>query len=168
MRMPDCTICGEKIPDGSRTCPICGSSADEFMPMATMLGTPPLVASATELPAALPTGGSYCPVCSKVYGPAHSDGFCSCGTELKTELRLDPIDEAMAMAPILDKVPMAPVPAEIPMAPILDDVPMAPVLEDEPMAPAPDAVRIPCVKPSSGTHAWCCTAPTSSRCNTSR
>jgi hypothetical protein len=35
--MADCSICGEKIPQGSRTCAVCGSSADDFFPSSTML-----------------------------------------------------------------------------------------------------------------------------------
>jgi len=50
--MSDCSICGENIPDGSRTCPVCGSSADEFLPMATGLHDPPVASFAEELPMA--------------------------------------------------------------------------------------------------------------------
>ncbi len=39
--MAECSVCGEKIPDGERTCSICGSSADEFLPMGTLLRTGP-------------------------------------------------------------------------------------------------------------------------------
>jgi FHA domain len=127
--MADCTICGEKIPEGSRTCSICGSSADEFMPTATWLNAAPAAAPPMELP----PGGRYCPVCGKIYGSEHTDGFCTCGTELRTE-----------------EVPMAPVLDDLPMAPVLDDLPMAPILDEEPIAD-PDAVKVRSVKPSPGT-----------------
>jgi FHA domain len=95
--MSECTICGTKIPDGSRTCSICGSSADEIMPSAMALHS---AASIAASPTELPAGGSYCPVCARVYGPDHLDPFCTCGTELSKELQ-----------------------GELPMAPILDDAP---------------------------------------------
>ena len=65
--MATCDICGEPIPDGSRTCSLCGSSVDEFFPAASGLHAP--APSATPLPKVLLPGGSYCPVCVKVYGP---------------------------------------------------------------------------------------------------
>jgi hypothetical protein len=89
-----------------------------------------------SLPTSLPPGGSYCPGCACVYGPDHTDSFCSCGTELRTELNIDDVP----MAPILD---------DMPMAAILDDVPMAPILDDVP-AETP-AVKVRGAKPPSGT-----------------
>src|SRR5438105_15459103 len=114
--MPQCTICGEKIPDGSRTCSICGSSADEFFPSGTMLTLEP----APVVPAALPPGGRYCPVCAKVYGPEHADNYCTCGTELLKDL---------PKAERAEEVPMATFAEEGPMAPILDDIPVMSILE---------------------------------------
>jgi hypothetical protein len=119
--MPECTICGGKIPDGSRTCPLCGSREDEFFPMGTMLTLEPAPQPAAALPADLPAGGSFCPACAKVYGPGHTDGYCACGTELLKEL---------PTATLAEDVPAASFVEEIPMAPILDDLPMAPILDD--------------------------------------
>ena len=96
--MPNCSICGEKMLEGSRTCSVCGSSADEFPPMVTGFHAE---APTVSLPTSLPPGGSYCPGCACVYGPDHTDSFCSCGTELRTELNIDDVP----MAPILDDVP---------------------------------------------------------------
>src|SRR5690348_4873282 len=111
--MADCSICGEMIPEGSRTCAVCGSAADDFFPSATML----TLDAAPVAPAATPTappGGSVCPACARTYGPEHTDTYCICGTELVTAANA----ELPPMAPILD---------EVPMAPILDeDIPMAP------------------------------------------
>ncbi len=47
--MAECSVCGEKLRDGERTCAICGSSADEFLPMGTLLRTDP---PAEDLPMA--------------------------------------------------------------------------------------------------------------------
>ena len=130
--MPECAICGGRIPDGSRTCSVCGSSADEFFPMGTMLNLDEPPKPVTALPASLPEGSRYCPTCATVYGPEHTDGYCRCGTEL------------------LMTLPAA-----------LDDIPMAPILDDEPLLDVPDvpiageggeaAVKVNAVKPSPGT-----------------
>jgi hypothetical protein len=133
--MPNCSICGEKMLEGSRTCSVCGSSADEFPPMVTGFHAE---APTVSPPTALPPGGSYCPVCARVYGPEHTDPFCSCGTELRKELHVDEVP----MAPIMDEVPMAAIMDELPMAAVLDDA--APALE----APA---MKVRSVKPPSGT-----------------
>ncbi len=161
--MPECSICGEAIPEGSRTCSVCGSSADEFLPAATGLH-PFESAPASAAPIELPAGGSYCPACSKVYGPDHGDAFCDCGTWLLKELPPESVPaDGPPMAPFLDDgpAPMAPVLDEgpTPMAPVLDDdaPPMAPVMEETPPAPEladdPDApaVKVRSVKPPSGT-----------------
>jgi FHA domain len=158
--MTDCSICGEKIPEGSRTCAVCGSSADEFLPMATELSPPPAV----SIPKDLPPGGSYCPACAKVYGPEYTDLFCVCGTGLLNESRLIPPAAEAPAAPILDEAPpLAPIVEEAPpLASIFDELPpLAPILEEpapqaplEPLA-AEDAitpdVKVRCVKPPSGT-----------------
>ena len=128
--MSECMICGEKIPEGSRTCSICGSSADEFLPAATWLNAAPVATPAVAAPMELPLGGSYCPACAKVYGPEHTDAFCTCGTELCKDLPAD-----VPMAPVLDDLP--------PMAPFVDDA----VVED----PEAAAVKVRSLKPSSGT-----------------
>jgi hypothetical protein len=145
--MAHCSICGQKIPEGSRTCSVCGSSADEFLPMVT---APIKPAPAVSVPKKLPPGGSYCPNCAKVYGPEYADLFCVCGTELLKESRLNRppaqvpvaqvLDEVPPMAPILDEMPLlAPVLDDVPIAPILDELPpLVPVLDDVPMAPILD------------------------------
>src|ERR1043165_10165646 len=108
--MPICSICSEEIPEGERTCPLCGTSVDDFV-----MEVPTTSESAAPVcaPTNLPPGGSYCPVCVRTYGPEYTDGFCSCGTELLKEV---------PAAPILDEVPLAPVLDAVPMAPVLDDV----------------------------------------------
>ncbi len=142
--MPDCTICGGNIPDGSRTCPVCGSSGDDFFPLGTMLRLDP--APQPALPARLPPGGSFCPVCAKVFGPDHADGYCTCGTELLKEL---------PTASLVDDVPAASFVEEIPLAPILDDVPMASILDapDEPSiaAESDTTLKVRSPKPPPGT-----------------
>ena len=126
--MPDCTICGEPIPIGSRTCALCGSGADDFLPTPTglVLTPPPSVA-----PAELPAGSRFCPACTTTFGPEYADAFCSCGTELQT----------------VGDTPMAAILDDIPMAPILDDLPMAPILDDGPA----ESMTSQSVKPPSGT-----------------
>jgi len=100
--MPDCSICGEPIPEGSRTCSLCGSAADDFVPTAAGMPLAP-----TPVPRELSAGSRYCPVCAQTFGPDYADAFCPCGTELQSA-------GAVPMAPILD---------ELPMASILDDAP---------------------------------------------
>jgi hypothetical protein len=167
--MANCSICGEKIPEGSRTCSVCGSSADEFLPMVT---APIKPAPAVSLPKNLPPGGSYCPTCAKVYWPEYTDLFCVCGTELLKESQFNRplaqvpvaqvLDELPPMAPILDESPpLALVLDDVPMAPILDEMPpmaildeevplalLAPLAEEDANAPA---VKVRSVKPSPGT-----------------
>jgi hypothetical protein len=158
--MANCSICGEKIPEGSRTCSVCGSSADEFLPMVT---APIKPAPAVSVPKKLPPGGSYCPTCAKVYGPEYPDLFCVCGTELLKESRLNRPPAQVPVAQVLDELPpMAPILDESPpLALVLDDVPMAPILDEEVplalLAPFAEedanapAVKVRSVKPSPGT-----------------
>jgi len=138
--MPACAICGEAIPAGSRTCSMCGSSADEFFPMGTELkldDKPKPVVS----PLSLPAGGSYCPMCAAVYAPEHTDAYCVCGTELIKPAPAAGFAEDVPLAPILDEVPLAPI---LDDGPILD-IPEAPILEDD------AALKNRGDKPSSGT-----------------
>ena len=155
--MANCSICGERIPEGSRTCSACGTSTDDVVSM-TSLGLAE-AAPPSPAPAELPVGGSYCPVCVRVYGPEYTDGFCSCGTELLKEIPATGSTGDFEMAPVFD-APSVPT-GDLPMAPFLDeDVPMAPVLDDVPMAPFIDetpAVDVslvsekpPVVKPAPG------------------
>ncbi len=149
--MANCSICGEQIPDGSRTCSACGTSTDEVGTLAG-LGIP----AAAPAPAAQPPGGSYCPVCVRTYGPDYTDGFCSCGTELLKEMPAPGLADDFPMAPIVDE-PSVPVPDEPPMAPLLDEeVPMAPFVEETPAVDValdapPAAVTPAIVKPAPGT-----------------
>ncbi len=136
--MPECEICGGPIPTGSRTCTVCGSSADEFFPAGTELKHDNPGPSAVAMPTTIPTGGSYCPSCAQIFGPDYADTYCTCGTELCKALADPSIVSDLPMAPVLDE--------EMPMAPVLDDEPaLAPL-------PAPAAAsKSPIVKPASGT-----------------
>lgn len=129
--MPTCLICGEEIQPGSRTCSVCGTSTDDYPPLGDMTAPAAPAEAVVLMPAELPPGCRYCPVCIRVYGLDYNDNFCSCGTELLSELPAAPVEE-------------------VPMAPILDDMPMAPFV-DEPMPAeaAPPGVRID--KPPAGT-----------------
>src|SRR5262249_35804324 len=101
-------------------------------------------------PKKLPSGGSYCPNCAKVYGPEYADLFCVCGTELLKESRLNRPPAQVPVAQVLDEVsPMAPIRDEMPpLAPVLDDVPMAPILEEAPpMANREEEVPLALVAP---------------------
>src|SRR4051794_16338931 len=112
--MSHCSICGEEIPDGSRTCSMCGTSVDDHLPMGNMV--PESAPAVLLMPAELPPGGRYCPVCIRVYGPDYADSFCSCGTELLRELPAEAAVDDVPMAPILlDELPM----------PVIDEVPAA-------------------------------------------
>ena len=127
--MSTCSICGEPIREGSQTCTLCGSRLEDFFPAATGLHSATPSSLPTPMPAAVPAGGSCCPVCAKVYGPEYLDPFCECGSEVVKELPQGAMFE------------------DVPMAPILDDIPMAPILDDE---PAPD-VKQRAARPSPGT-----------------
>jgi hypothetical protein len=131
------------------------------MPGATAAGLH-LEKAARPLPATLPPGCRYCPGCGEIYGPAYTDFFCKCGTELASELptrKPDPMpaasmaEEAPPMAPLLEDEPLAPFDGELPpMAPLLDDVPVAPILDEIPPAElAGDDVKARPLKPSPGT-----------------
>ena len=139
--MPNCSICSEEIPVGSRTCSVCGTSVDYQLPMGTILPGAEPAPAVLLMPAELPPGGSYCPVCIRVYGREHTDGFCSCGTELLRELPAATELDDVPMAPFLDDEPSpamgnaAGYTPGMPSAAILDELPMAPVLEDTPPLP---------------------------------
>ena len=80
--MPQCIICGEALPEGARTCTICGSSQpDQNVPMAAVV-TAPATTSKLAGTMPVPPGGKICPACGKVYGPDFTDAFCTCGVEL--------------------------------------------------------------------------------------
>jgi hypothetical protein len=80
--MPTCHVCGEAMPEGTRTCSVCGTTLPEPVPAARVL-TPALSQQLpVHVPASLPPGGRYCPGCGIVYGVEYTDAFCICGTEL--------------------------------------------------------------------------------------
>jgi hypothetical protein len=145
--MADCSICGEKIPAGSRTCSVCGSSVDEFPAAATPPARTPT--SKVVLPTELPPGGSYCPGCGKTYEADYADTFCVCGTGLLKELGAsapaveEPVvallEEEAPMAVVEEEAPMAVVEEEAPMAVVEEEAPMAVVEEEAPMAVVEDA-----------------------------
>jgi FHA domain/Double zinc ribbon len=163
--MPNCNICGEAIPDGSRTCSVCGSQVDDFVPAApvrTAFGAP-------TIPADLPVGSGWCPVCGTIYGPDHTDNFCACGTELLRHPSAPPAAASVPTAAIVEELPpLAPIVEELPpMAPLIEEPTTAPIIEDVPLAPIMDAaasvetaaaeeehapaVKVRSVKPSPGT-----------------
>jgi hypothetical protein len=82
--MPICSICGETLPEGARTCAVCGTSLhDVVLPTASVV-TPADHAEKTHLVPMpnVPPDGRYCPACRLVYGPDYPDAFCRCGIEL--------------------------------------------------------------------------------------
>src|SRR5438105_13509034 len=81
--MPICIVCGEVMPDGTRTCRECGSALPEFVAAAGDVSAPAKRHSAVATaPVKLPPGGRYCPGCSMVYDADYTDAFCICGAEL--------------------------------------------------------------------------------------
>jgi hypothetical protein len=78
--MPTCQICGETMPEGTRTCTLCGSSMPDLAAVAQTPAAP--VQRSVTVPANLPPGGRYCPSCGIVYDVDYTDVFCICGTEL--------------------------------------------------------------------------------------
>ena len=40
--MAECSVCNEKLREGERTCAMCGTSVDDFLPMGTLLRTDPV------------------------------------------------------------------------------------------------------------------------------
>lgn len=169
--MADCSICGEKIPAGSRTCSVCGSSVDEFLPTATELS--PKKTSAVVMPKEVPADGSYCPACAKVYEADYTDSFCVCGTQLvkggsvamppppPPPTEVEPPAAAILEEPpvaLVEEPPLAPIVEELPpMAPIVEEAPAAAVVDETPAAEPPaeeegePAVKVRAVKPPAGT-----------------
>jgi len=79
--MPQCIICGEALPEGARTCTICGSGQpDQNVPVAAVVTAPVTTSKLATAP--VPPGGRICPACGNVYGPEFTDAFCACGVEL--------------------------------------------------------------------------------------
>jgi Double zinc ribbon/FHA domain len=81
--MPTCRVCGESMPDGTRTCKECGSALPDLVPTARIVAPPTTKRVPTvAIPPKLPQGGRYCPSCGTVYDADYTDSFCICGTEL--------------------------------------------------------------------------------------
>lgn len=151
--MIPCSICGEMIAEGSRTCSVCGSSVEDFLPAGTGLSSAPAAPSKVELPTELPPGGSCCPACGKVYAADYADQFCVCGTQLVQELTSAAIvEEAPPMAPILEEPPIALV-EEVPppIAPLLGDPLPPPEVIEPAVGEEEPEVKKRAVKPSPGT-----------------
>lgn len=72
------------MPEGTRTCSVCGTTLAEPVPTAQVVPPPPPRMSQVHQPPPLPPGGRYCPGCGIVYGAEYTDAFCICGTELAT------------------------------------------------------------------------------------
>src|SRR4051812_1759983 len=96
--MSACAICGEALPDGARTCSVCGTSAADPLPFAAVVEAPAKRQSFLA-PAGLVTGGRFCPGCGKTFGPDYADSFCGCGVELQTALAAGPKPEAPRPSP---------------------------------------------------------------------
>src|SRR5437868_4315218 len=82
--MSSCSICGEPLPAGARTCAVCGTGlTDVIVPTASIVA-PSESKEKTEVQTVpvVPPGGRFCPSCRSVYGPEYSDSFCTCGVEL--------------------------------------------------------------------------------------
>ncbi len=82
--MPQCVICGEALPEGARTCTICGSSQPDegSVPSASVVSASPPTSRLAMPRLVAPPGGHVCPGCGQVYGPEYTDPFCACGLEL--------------------------------------------------------------------------------------
>jgi hypothetical protein len=81
--MPMCIVCGEAMPDGTRTCRECGSAMPDFVPAAGDGASPVKRRSAVATaPVKLPPGGRFCTGCSMVYAADYTDAYCICGAEL--------------------------------------------------------------------------------------
>jgi hypothetical protein len=101
--MANCAICGETLPQGARTCAVCGTSQqDEGLPTATIV--PPANTEKTHVLTVpnVPPGGRFCPSCRKVYGSEFTDSFCSCGVELLEAPPPPPPPVPGAPAPFVD------------------------------------------------------------------
>lgn len=104
--MPSCYICGEPIPEGGRTCAVCGTSLKEApLPQASIVESP-TSAERTFLNMVpdVPPGGRFCPSCRRVYGPEYTDNFCDCGIELVRPPPPPPPGAAVAPVPVERKM----------------------------------------------------------------
>jgi hypothetical protein len=77
-----CSVCAVEVPEGCRSCPMCGTPVETDPAPVEEAAMPTAVA-----PSELPADGRYCPACARIYGPGeNTDGYCTCGTELLSEL----------------------------------------------------------------------------------
>lgn len=112
-----CSVCGATLTMGSRTCPLCGTTAPEPV----QAPKAPRVPAAALAPPSLPqgilmaAGTRLCPGCGKTYGADYADTFCTCGMELYGA-------EQLPVA-IVEEVPE--MPAGIPVAELVAVVPQA-------------------------------------------
>ncbi len=84
--MPTCTICGEPLDEGSRTCSVCGTRVpDPDMPMGVIVSTPAATAIRLAERAALVAGQRQCAACGRILEANYTDAFCECGAELYVE-----------------------------------------------------------------------------------
>ncbi|MCI0637505.1 MAG: FHA domain-containing protein [Gemmataceae bacterium] len=125
-----CIICGEPLPEGSRTCSVCGTTAPD-VPLATVMNLPKTTfepkAAAAKLQTLTPSQ-RLCPSCGIVYEADYADSFCACGVELRSP--------SMGQA--------ADLPAQL-QAPATADMPAQ--LSPDLLAPQPKVVE----KPPPGT-----------------
>jgi hypothetical protein len=85
--MSTCIVCGEEMPDGTRTCRECGSAMPDSVPAAAVVSAPVKRHSAVATaPVQLPPGGRFCPSCGTIYDAYYTDAFCICGAELAAAL----------------------------------------------------------------------------------
>jgi hypothetical protein len=75
--MITCYVCGSEMLDDVRSCPVCGTSADEV--------PPPALA-----PPAAGAGPRACPACGLRYEATYADTFCVCGAALVEDTAAQP------------------------------------------------------------------------------
>lgn len=115
MAMEQCSVCGATLTMGSRTCPLCGTTAPE--PVQPSSQPAAVAAAPPNLPQGilLAAGTRLCPGCGKTYGSDYADTFCTCGMELYGA-------EQLPVA-IVEDVSANELPAGLPMAEVVAEVP---------------------------------------------
>jgi hypothetical protein len=112
--MSACSVCGEAMPEGTRTCSVCGTTLAEPVPAARLPPAPGPRPAPANIPASAPPGSRYCPACGIVYGGEYTDAFCICGTELALVPAASPAPATAAPAPPIPQAPPALPPAGTP------------------------------------------------------